>query len=378
MSTPFSIPLTDVKVPEEDVQAVLACLEEGWLTMGPRTQAFEAAFAEWTGASHAVAVASGTAALHLALLAAGVGPGDEVIVPAFTFVATAAAARYCGAEAILADVRSPLEPTLDVLDVASRISPRTKAVIAVHFAGYAADMVALRGLCGDRGLVLIEDCAQAVGALCADETPVGLAGDIGCFSFFSKKQLCVGEGGMVTTAHEEYAAKVRSLRSHAMTSVTWDRHRGHAESYDIVDVGFNYRMDEPRAALGLSRLPRLRADLEARRAGVRRYRELLADVPGVELPWAGEDVERATHFAFCILLPDRGTRDAVRDALAADGIQTTWYPSLTYFTEYESHGRRPVSEEVADRHVALPLSASMVPGDIETVVERLRVALADV
>ncbi len=378
MTTPFSIPLTDVKVPEEDVQAVLACLHEGWLTMGPRTQAFEAAFAEWTGASHAVAVASGTAALHLALLAAGVGPGDEVIVPAFTFVATAAAARYCGAEAILADVRSPLEPTLDVLDVASRISPRTKAVVAVHFAGYAADMVALRGLCGDRGLVLIEDAAQAVGARCADETPVGLAGDIGCFSFFSKKQLCVGEGGMVTTAHEEYAAKVRSLRSHAMTSVTWDRHRGHAESYDIVDVGFNYRMDEPRAALGLSRLPRLDGDLEARRAGVRTYRQLLADVPGVELPWTDEDVERATHFAFCILLPDRGTRDAVRDALAADGIQTTWYPSLTYFTEYESHGRRPVSEETADRHVALPLSASMVPGDIETVVERLRVALADV
>lgn len=376
MSTPFSIPLTDVQVPEEDVEAVLACLREGWLTMGPRTQAFEGAFGGWVGASHAVAVASGTAALHLALLAAGVGPGDEVIVPAFTFVATAAAARYCGAEAVLADVRSPLEPTLDVLDVASRISARTKAVVAVHFAGYAADMVALRGLCGDRGLVLIEDCAQAVGARCADDTPVGLAGDAGCFSFFSKKQLCVGEGGMVTSDHEELAAKVRSLRSHAMTSVTWDRHRGHAESYDIVDVGFNYRMDEPRAALGLSRLQRLDADLAARRAHVRAYRSLLADVPGVELPWSDEDVERATHFAFCVLLPDRGTRDRVREALAADGIQTTWYPSITFFTEYESHGRRPVAEEVADRHVALPLSSSMTTEQIETVVERLRAALS--
>jgi dTDP-4-amino-4,6-dideoxygalactose transaminase len=375
MTTPFSIPLTDVKVPEEDVQAVLTCLAEGWLTMGPRTQAFEAAFAEWTGAQHAVAVASGTAPLHLALLAAGVGPGDEVIVPAFTFVATAAAARYCGAEAILADVRSPLEPTLDVLDVASRISPRTKAVVAVHFAGYAADMVALRGLCGDRGLALVEDCAQAVGARCADDTPVGLAGDLGCFSFFSKKQLCVGEGGMVTTEHEAFAAKVRSLRSHAMTSVTWDRHRGHAESYDIVDVGFNYRLDEPRAALGLSRLPRLEADLEARRTGARAYRALLADVPGVELPWTDEDVERATHFAFCVLLPDRGTRDRVREALQADGIQTTRYPSLTHFSEYESHGRRPVAEEVAGRHVALPLSATTTEAEIATVVERLRLAL---
>lgn len=375
MSTPFSIPLTNVEMTEDDVQAVLACLSEGWLTMGPRTQAFEAAFAGWLGAQRAVAVGSGTAALHLALLAAGVGPGDEVIVPAFTFVATAAAARYCGAEAILADVRDPLEPTLDVLDVASRITPRTKAVVAVHFGGYAADMISLRGLCGDRGLALIEDCAQAVGARCADDTPVGLAGDAGCFSFFSKKQLCVGEGGMVVAAHEDWSATVKSLRSHAMTSVTWDRHRGHAESYDILDIGFNYRMDEPRAALGLSRLPRLDDDLERRRVAVRRYRELLADVPAVDLPWTDEDVERASHFAFFALLPDRGTRDAVREALQADGIQTTWYPSLTQFSEYESHGRRPVSEEVAARHVALPLSSTTTVEEVEFVVERLLAAL---
>jgi dTDP-4-amino-4,6-dideoxygalactose transaminase len=236
-------------------------------------------------------------------------------------------------------------------------------------------MVALRGLCGDRGLALIEDCAQAVGARCADDTPVGLAGDIGCFSFFSKKQLCVGEGGMVTSEHEAYAAKVRSLRSHAMTSVTWDRHRGHAESYDIVDVGFNFRMDEPRAALGLSRLTRLDADLATRRARVRRYRSLLADVPGVELPWSEEDVERATHFTFLVLLPDRGTRDRVREELCADEIQTTWYQSLTRFSEYRSHGRRPVSEEVADRHVALPLSSFSTDDEIAIVVQRLRAVL---
>ncbi|MBJ7329446.1 MAG: DegT/DnrJ/EryC1/StrS family aminotransferase [Solirubrobacteraceae bacterium] len=375
MSTPFSIPLTDIDMHEEDVQAVLDCLQEGWLTMGPRTQAFEAAFGDWVGADHSVAVGSGTAALHLALLAAGVGPGDEVIVPAFTFVATAAAPRYCGAEVMLADVRSPLEPTLDVLDVASRISPRTKAVVAVHFAGYAADMVALRGLCADHGLVLIEDCAQAVGARCADGLQVGLAGDAGCFSFFSKKQLCVGEGGMVTTRDEALAAKVRSLRSHAMTSVTWDRHRGHAESYDIVDIGFNYRLDEPRAALGLSRLPRLTADLASRRATVRAYRERLAGVPQVEFPWTDEDVERASHFACLVLFPDRGTRDAVRDRLQADGIQTTWYPSLTEFTEYESHGRRPVTEEAAGRHLALPLSSTTTIEQVDFVVERVRAAL---
>jgi dTDP-4-amino-4,6-dideoxygalactose transaminase len=378
--TDWRVPLTDIAVPEEDVQAVLDCLASGWLTMGPRTQAFEQGLADFVGTPHAVTVSSGTAALHLALLAAGVGAGDEVIAPAFTFVASASAARFVGAEPVLCDVKSAADFNIDPVDVERRITPRTRAVVAVHFCGYPADVLALRELCDERGLILIEDCAQAIGARIDDAgRQVGTVGELGTFSFFSKKQLCVGEGGMVTTASDELATQVRLFRSHAMTSSTWDRHRGHDPAYDVVDIGFNYRLDEPRAAFGLSRLSRLAESIAARRAIVRAYRERLADVPGIELAFDDLAVERSSHFAFPVLLSDRETRDRFRDALKANGIQTTWYPALHTFTEYRRYAPTeglPRALEAADRHCALPLSSTMDEAAVETVVDAVRAALA--
>jgi dTDP-4-amino-4,6-dideoxygalactose transaminase len=376
----WRVALTDITVGEEDVQAVLACLSDGWLTMGPRTIGFEQALAEYVGAAHAVTVSSGTAALHLAHLAAGIGPGDEVIVPAFTFVASATAARYVGAEPVLCDVRSPLDFNIDPEDVAKRITPRTKAVVAVHFCGYAADVLALRSLCDAHGLTLIEDCAQAIGArLPGGAGMVGTVGELGAFSFFSKKQLCVGEGGMVATDDEALATRVRLLRSHALTSSTWDRHRGHDPAYDITDIGYNFRLDEPRAALGLSRLGRLEESIEKRRASVRLYREKLAGLDGLELPFDDDAVERGSHFAFPVLLTDRATRDRFRDALKDGGIQTTWYPALHAFTEYERltpDGGLPNALEAAERHCALPLSSSMSEDEVDIVVEAVKEFLA--
>jgi dTDP-4-amino-4,6-dideoxygalactose transaminase len=378
----WRVPLTDIAMPEQDVQAVLDCLRSGWLTMGPRTAALEEALASYVGSPNMIAVSSGTAALHLALLAAGIGPGDEVIVPAFTFVASASAARYVGAEPVLCDVCSPQEFNIDPQDVAARITPRTRAVVAVHFAGYPAEVRALRELCDARGLVLIEDCAQAIGAHLEDSgAQVGTVGDLGTFSLFSKKQLCVGEGGMVSTAQEHLAAPVRLLRSHALSSTTWDRHRGHDPAYDVVDIGFNYRLDEPRAALGLSRLERLDADIATRRALVRAYRERLAEVPDIELTWDERAVTRASHFAFPVLLPDRERRDRFRAELAAEGVQTTWYPALHTFTEYRAWapaGGLPQATAVGDRHCALPLSATMQESTVDLVVEVVRAALARV
>jgi dTDP-4-amino-4,6-dideoxygalactose transaminase len=376
----WRVPLTDIAVAEEDVQAVLACLDSGWLTMGPRTQAFEQALSEYVGTPHAVTVSSGTAALHLALLAAGIGPGDEVIAPAFTFVASASAARFVGAEPVLCDVKSPRDFNIDPADVASRITSRTRAVVAVHFCGYPADVHTLRELCDEHGLVLIEDCAQAIGAHIDDGgRRVGTVGELGAFSFFSKKQLCVGEGGMVTTADDDFAARVKLFRSHAMTSSTWDRHRGHDPAYDVIDIGFNYRLDEPRAAFGLSRLGRLEENIAARRALVRAYRERLADVPGIELAFDTQAVERSSHFAFPVLLSDRATRDRFRETLKANGIQTTWYPALHSFTAYRryapEHGL-PMASETADRHCALPLSSTMEETAVDTVVEAVRAALS--
>jgi dTDP-4-amino-4,6-dideoxygalactose transaminase len=378
----WAVPLADVKVPEEDVAAVLDCLAGGWLTMGPRIEQFEAAFADFVGSPSAAAVSSGTAALHLALLAADVGPGDEVIVPPFPFVATAAAVRYTGAEPVLCDVLGPRDFSIDPERVRTLLTPRTKGVVAVHVMGYPAPVVELRELCDASGIFLVEDVAQAVGATLDESSrQAGTCGIAAAFSLFSKGQLCVGEGGMVATADAALDARVRLLRSHGMTSVTWDRHMGHWDTYDVVEVGFNFRLDEPRAALGLSRLARLASDIDARRGVVRSYRDALRGVPGVELPWSDEAVERGSHFAFPVLLRDRTTRDRLRAALAGDGVQTTCYPSLSRLTAYADAARNsalPRAEEVADRHCCLPLSASLGADQVTLVVDAIRRALSGV
>jgi dTDP-4-amino-4,6-dideoxygalactose transaminase len=372
----WSLPLTDVQLTDEDVAAFIGVLESGWLTMGPRTREFEAAFAERFGSPHAVAVSSGTAALHLALLAAGVGEGDEVLVPAMTFVAGAAAVRYTGARPVLVESIGPEDPNLDPDHVKRLVGPRTRAVLATHWLGYACDLESLERICREHGLLVIEDCAHSITARDGLGRLTGTVGLAGCFSFFSKKQLAVGEGGMILTADEALAAKARSLRSHAMTSMTWDRHRGHAESYDIVDVGFNFRIDEPRAALGLSRLPRVDADVERRRVQARRYRTRLRDAEGLTIPWSDEDVERGAHFGFAILLESRDERDRVARELDRCGIQTTRYPALTSLSGYRDHPPCPRTEDVAARHLLLPLSSTYGEREVDLVVDRLSGLLA--
>jgi dTDP-4-amino-4,6-dideoxygalactose transaminase len=367
----WQIPLTDVVLSEEDIAAVLECLEGGWLTMGLGTDRFERAFAEFCDMPHAVAVSSGTAALHLALLGAGIGPGDEVLVPALTFVAGAAAVRYCGATPVFVDSIGPTDLNLDPEDAARLITPKTRAILATHWMGYACDLEALERLCAEHGLVLIEDCAQSLTGRSADGRLTGTVGAAGCFSFFSKEQLCVGEGGMVVTTDEAIAGKVHSLRSHAMTSVTWDRHLGYAETYDVVDVGFNFRIDEPRAALGLSRLPRVLGDVARRRELAQSYRRRLNGVDDVQIPWDDDAVERSAHFGFAIVLSTLEERERVAHALASRGIQTTCYPAIPNLTAYRDHPRRPVAEDLAARHLLLPLASSYAEEAVEQVVTQL-------
>jgi dTDP-4-amino-4,6-dideoxygalactose transaminase len=369
------LPLADLELSDDDVAAYLEVLEQGWLTMGPRTHAFEAAFAQRFDVEHAVAVSSGTAALHLALLGAGMGEGDEVLVPAMTFVATAAAVRYCGARPVLVESIGPEDLNLDPSHAASLVGPRTRAILATHWLGYACDLSGLEQLCRVHGLILIEDCAQSITARYSGGRLTGTAGAAGCFSFFSKKQLAVGEGGMILTPDETIASRARLLRSHAMTSMTWDRHRGYAESYDIVDIGFNFRLDEPRAALGLSRMTRLDLDVSRRRELVRRYRERLSGLPGLRIPWSEDDVERSSHFGFAILLETRDERDRVARELARGGIQTTRYPALTRLSGWSGHPPCPRTEELADRHLLLPLSGTYGEADVDLVAGHLTTLL---
>lgn len=365
MSRPVA--LTDTGLAEADVEAVLGTLRSGWLTMGPRIQELERTLAERFGVAHALAVSSGTAAVQLALLGAGVGEGDEVILPALSFAGAAEVVRFTGAEPVLCDVRGPRDPTVDADAVASCIGPRTKAVLAVHLLGYPADVAALRDLCVEHGLALIEDCAHAIGARLADGASAGTTGVAGCFSLAAGTQLGVGEGGFVLTRDEAIAARVRSLRSHAMTSVTWDRHRGHANTYDIVDVGFNFRLDEPRAALALSRLPRLEEELERRRGLVRALRTALAGVPDVIVPWDDESVGHAAHHRFAVVLAGSGARDRVREALGVAGFETAAPPAL---------GSCPRADDVAHRWLALPLGPFVGADEVERMADTLKSASA--
>jgi dTDP-4-amino-4,6-dideoxygalactose transaminase len=373
------IPLFDIRLRDEDVAAVTATLRSGWLTMGPRTQEFEEVFAAHLGVDHAVALSSCTAALHLAYLAAGVGPGDEVVVPAITFVATANAARYCGATPVIADILGDHDLGIDPADVEARLTPRTKAVCVVHYAGYAAPLDELRALCDERRIALIEDAAHAPSA-----TPpgggrkLGTHGLAGAFSFFSNKVLSCGEGGLLATDDPEVAATVRSLRSHAMTSGTWDRHRGHSAGYDVTGLGFNYRMDEPRAALLISRLRGLEQDIDARRRLVGRYRRLLADVPGVTVPYRDEEVETSSCYVMPTVLDRPELREPVRDLLREQGVQTSvLYPAIHEFTAYlgAKPGGLPRAERVARAQLTLPLFPHMTDADQDRVVSALAGAL---
>ena len=362
MSEP-RVPLFDLRLSEDEITAVAECLRSGWLTMGPRTAAFEEAFAAQVGARFAVAVSSCTAALHLAYLAAGVRPGDEVIVPALTFVATAAAARYCGAVPMVADIVGPSDFSLDPSSVERLITPRTRAIAVVHFAGYGADVSALR----EFGLPVIEDSAH---------TPLlGPSGLASAYSFFSNKVLSCGEGGLLATDSSEVAGLARRLRSHAMTSGTWDRHRGHAAEYDVVGTGFNYRLDEPRAALLLARLAGVDADVARRRSLVRRYRSLLADVPGVSVPYTDSAVDSSSCYVMPVLVD--GERDEVRAGMLSRwGVQTSvLYPSVTELTAYEAFGSCPRAEDVAARELTLPLYPHLSEADQELVVEALAAEL---
>src|SRR5262245_36660725 len=268
---PWRVPLADVAVDAELAEAALETVRSGWWSMGPRVEEFERAFAEFCRARHAVAVSSGTAALHLALLAAGCGPGDEVIVPSLTFVAVANVIVHTGADPVFCDIVGPDELNLDPEDIESAVTPRTKAVVPLHYGGFPCAMDALGELAARHELAVVEDAAHAPGATWRGRA-CGTLGLAGCFSFFANKNLPVGEGGMVVTDDDEVAGRLRLLRSHGMTTVTWDRHRGHASSYDVVTAGFNYRLDEMRAAVGLVQLRRLTQENASRGCIAARYR----------------------------------------------------------------------------------------------------------
>jgi dTDP-4-amino-4,6-dideoxygalactose transaminase len=330
--------------------------------MGPRVHEFEREFAELCRTEHGLAVSNGTAALHLALLAVGCGPGDEVILPSLNFVAAANVVRHTGATPVFCDVAGIDDLNLDPADVERAITPATKAILLLHYGGWPCDVEAVEEIARRHRVVLLEDAAHAPGASVGGRM-CGSIGAVGCFSFFSNKNLPIGEGGMVVTSDGTLAERIRLLRSHGMTSLTWDRHRGHANSYDVVAPGWNYRLDEVRAAIGLVQLRRLTAANAERGRLAALYRRLLDGVEGMVVPFGTPrpDVVSAHHLA-PVILPEGISRDTVRGSLADAGIQTSvHYPPIHTFTHFRALGpfELPRTEEVADRLLTLPLYAQL-------------------
>jgi dTDP-4-amino-4,6-dideoxygalactose transaminase len=367
----WKIPLADIDFDSREESAVLEVLKSRWLTMGAVTQAFEEEFASYVGARHAIAVANGTAALHLACLGVGLGTGDEVIVPSLTFVATANAIRYTGAIPIFADIESDQDLDISVNSIEKKLTERTRAIMVMHYGGYPCDMPAIMELARAHGLMVIEDAAHAIGSE-IEGRKLGTWSDVGCFSFFSNKNMTTGEGGMVVTNDDSVVDKMRILRSHGMTTMTWDRHRGHAWSYDVVELGYNYRIDEIRAALGRVQLSKLEQNNERRRSLSALYRERLEElIPSIVIPFNKKRGISACHL-LPILLPDGCDRVSFMEHMKSNGIQTSiHYPPIHKFKTYAEGGEvynLPITENVAGREVTLPLYPGLTDENVADVV----------
>ncbi|MGE5463373.1 MAG: DegT/DnrJ/EryC1/StrS family aminotransferase [Syntrophothermus sp.] len=378
----WRFPLSDLDFGSQEEEAVLNVIRSRWLTMGAVTQQFEQEFAAYVKARHAIAVNNATAALHLACVAGGLGPGDEAIVPSLTFVATANAVRYTGAVPVFVDVTSQGDLNVSPETIEASITPRTRAILVVHYGGYACNMPAIMGIARKHGLVVIEDAAHAVGSQLGYRM-LGTWGEIGCFSFFSNKNMTTGEGGMLVTDDERLAERLRLLRSHGMTSLTWDRHKGHAWSYDVVDLGYNYRIDEIRSALGLVQLTKLPHNNQLRREHTEQYHELLEQVcPEVGLPYRSHPGLSACHL-LPVLLPEGSSRQAVMEQMKLRGIQTSiHYPPIHQFGAYRENGTYSrhglaLTESLAARELTLPLYPAMNGSDIAMVVNALRESLVE-
>lgn len=357
-----------------DEKAALAeVIDSGWITMGSRVRAFEKAFARMHGAPDSVAVASCTAGLHLIMLGLNLKPGDEVLVPSMTFVATVNCVMYVGATPIFVDIESTASPLMSLEDAATKCTDRTKAVIIVHYAGYMADREGWRAFAAERGLALVEDAAHAAGHPAA-----GTYGVAASFSFYGNKNMTTAEGGAVLTSDERLLDRIRSMRGHGMTSDTFERLHSRTPTYDVTSLGYNYRLDELRAAVGLVQLKSLPAWNEKRRHLTSQYRSWVEECcPEVQMPFS-EHHQSAYHI-LPVVLPSDVDRQDIVDQLRAKGIQTSvHYPPAHRFSLYRNtfpDVKLPNTENFADRELTLPLHPNVQEKDVERIVLALSASL---
>jgi perosamine synthetase len=367
-------------IEEEDIEAVAQVLRSDWITTGPRVPAFEEAVARFVGAREGVAVSSGTAALHAAIYASGVGDGDEVVVPAMTFASSANAVVFEGGTPIFADV-DPDTLLLDPTEVERRLTPRTRAVMAVDYAGQPCDYEVLREICRSHDLTLIADACHALGAAYRGQR-VGTLADLTAFSFHPVKHITTGEGGMVMTDSSERATRMRTFRNHGISSEARARERQAAWHYEMVELGYNYRLTDFQCALGMSQLTRLEDWLARRRALAAHYDQSLADLDGVTPLMVREDVEHAYHlYVVRVAGGAEGRRDAAFHAMRARGIGVNVHYIPVHLHPFyreqfgTGEGQLPVSEQAYEEILTLPLFPRMSEADVDEVVTALTEAL---
>jgi len=376
----FKVPLFDLNFGKEEEEAVVNTLRSKWISTGPRTAEFERKFAEMLNAGHALALSNCTVSLHLALLLSGIEPGDEVICPSLTFVATANAIRYLNAIPVFVDIKSLEDLTIDPVDIEKKISGRTKAIMLMHYGGFSCDMTKIEAIASKYNLKIIEDACH--GPLSEyNGKKLGTFGEFGCFSFFSNKNISTGEGGMLVTNNTELFNKAKIIRSHGMTSLSYDRARGHTTEYDVIELGYNYRMDDIRASIGIVQLDRLEDDLK-RRAEVRDYYiKQLTPLNDLIIPFR-EYKFFSSNYIFPVVLKDSTVekRKQVRDYLSEHGIQTSiHYPAVHRFSIYsEFRTALPLTEYVADNLITLPMFSKLTYESIDYIRLTLEKALMNI
>jgi dTDP-4-amino-4,6-dideoxygalactose transaminase len=368
------IPLSQPVIGEREEQLVLETLRSGRLSLGPMLTRFEAMFAERLGVSHASAVSSGTAGLHLALRAAGVQDGDEVITTPFSFVASANSILYERARPVFVDI-DERTLNLDPAAAAAAITDRTAGLMPVHIFGYPADMPAFEETAARHGLFIVEDACEALGAVHADGTPVGARGHLAVFAFYPNKQMTTGEGGVVVCPDAEVKERIDS-----------ERNQGRAPDMSWLDhdrLGFNYRLSDVACALGIAQLERLEELLAGRQRAAAMYGEALSGIEGIELPYPDTDGDRRSWFVYVVKLPSDVDRDAAIEALRTRGVDSKPYlPAIhlmSFYRERFGHreGEFPVCEDVARRSLALPFFPQITEGQVAQVVESLAEVLAE-
>lgn len=370
----WKVQLFKLNYDERESQAVKDVVDSGWITMGEKTKEFEAKFSEFLGNNvKSIAVSNATAALHMSLLGLGIKEGDEVIIPALTFVADINVVRIVGATPVLADCGSYEDWNITAETIKKVITPKTKALILVHFAGFPCQMDEIMTLCKENNIAVIEDCAHAPGAKYKGQA-VGTFGEYGCFSFFTNKNLSVGEGGMLTTCDESLAQKARYFRSHGMSALTLDRYKGRAITYDVAQSGLNYRIDEMRSALGLVQLEKLKNANHQRKVLVERYVENLKDAKNISIPFLNSANIEPVYHIFPILLNADLDRVKVITKLKEDGIQSSiHYPAFKDFSAFKDIGLNsaPIAEDIATRELTLPLYPTMTLEEVDMVCDSL-------